>query len=114
MESVPNSLALPAPVPALTDIHRLREGGRERSPYVALDRNERLSPLPDWALAAIRAGIDSALLTTYPSLDGLYEDLSGLLDTPRERLLLTAGSDAAFRPLLQAYVRPGDQVVMLD
>ncbi len=114
MENAPSSLTLPEPIPSLSSIHRLREGGRERAGFVSLDRNERLSPLPDWVVEAIRAGIDSALLTDYPSLDELYEDLARLLDTPRERLLLTAGSDAAFRALHQAYVRPGDRVVMLD
>ena len=69
---------------------------------------------PDWLLDEIRAGIESSLLTQYPALDGLYQDLSGMLALPRERLLLTAGSDAAFRALHQVYVRPGDRVAMLD
>jgi histidinol-phosphate aminotransferase len=114
MENPSSSLTLPDPIPSLSDIYRLREGGRERAGFISLDRNERLSPLPDWVVEAVRAGIDSTLLTDYPSLDELYEDLARLLDTPRDRLLLTAGSDAAFRALHQAYVRPGDRVVMLD
>lgn len=114
MENARGSLTLPEPIPPLSHIHRLREGGRERAGFIALDRNERLSPLPDSIVDAVRRGIDSALLTGYPSLDELYEDLSRILDAPRERLLLTTGSDAAFRALHQAYVRAGDRVVMLD
>ena len=114
MDHARSSLTLPEPIPSLSNIHRLREGGRERAGFVALDRNERLSPLPEPVVEAVRAGIDSTLLTDYPSLDELYEDLARLLAMPRERLLLTAGSDAAFRALHQAYVRPGDRVVMLD
>jgi histidinol-phosphate aminotransferase len=106
-------LTLPEPIAPLRKIQRLREGGREREGFVGLDRNERLAALPDTIIEAMRAGIDSALLTGYPVLDGLYEDLSELLATPRDQLLLTAGSDAAFRALYQAYVRSGDRVVML-
>jgi histidinol-phosphate aminotransferase len=105
---------LPEPISALVGIERLREGGRERQGFVGLDRNERLAPLPEWLLDEIRAGIESSLLTQYPALDALYEDLSGMLQVPRQQLLLTAGSDAAFRALHQVYVRPGDRVVMLD
>lgn len=110
----PDASAVPEPIPALAGIERLREGGRERQGFVGLDRNERLAPLPEWLLDEIRAGIDSSLLTQYPALDGLYEDLTELLGVTRERLLLTAGSDAAFRALHQVYVRPRDRVVMLD
>jgi histidinol-phosphate aminotransferase len=95
-------------------IDRLREGGRERQGYVGLDRNERLAPLPEWLLDEIRGGIESSLLTQYPALDGLYEDLSEMLELPPEQLLLTAGSDAGFRALHQVYIRPGDRVAMLD
>jgi histidinol-phosphate aminotransferase len=90
------------------------EGGRERAGYVPLDRNERVSPLPEWVVEAVRAGVDSALLTDYPMLEDLYDDLIRALGIARAQVLLTAGSDAAFRALHQAYVRPGDRVVMLD
>lgn len=114
MNTPQSSFTLPEPIAPLAQIERMREGGRERDGYVALDRNERLAPLPDWIIDVIRAGIDSSLLTSYPAIDTLYEQLSELLGTPRENLLLTAGSDAAFRALHQVYIRPGDRVVMLD
>jgi histidinol-phosphate aminotransferase len=114
METPQRSLTLPEPIPPLAQIERLREGGREREGFIGLDRNERLAPLPDWVIEAVREGIDSSLLTGYPTLDGLYDELAELLGTPRRSLLLTAGSDAGFRALHQAYVRPGDRVVMLD
>ncbi len=114
MKPPESSFTLPQPIAALADIVRLREGGRERDGYVGLDRNERLAPLPDAVIAEIRDGIESSLLTGYPSLDALYEDLAEMLPAPRENLLLTPGSDAAFRALHQVYVRPGDRIVMLD
>lgn len=101
------------PVHTLAEVERIPEGGRERAGYVPLDRNERLSPLPQWVVEILRAGVDSALLTGYPMLEDLYEDLVDTLDLRREQLLLTAGSDAAFRALHHAYGRPGDRIVML-
>jgi histidinol-phosphate aminotransferase len=112
MSTVPRP-TLPEPIPALASVERLREGGRERTGFVGLDRNERLSPLPEPVLAELRAAIDSDLLTRYPSTDELYDDLAAWLGLPRARLLLTAGSDAAVRALHHAYVRPGDRTLML-
>lgn len=104
---------LPQPSEALSSVERLREGGRERDGLIGLDRNERLSPLPDAIVAEIRDAIDSTLLTSYPSLDRLYDRLAETFELPRERLLLTAGSDAAVKALYQVYGRPGANAVML-
>jgi histidinol-phosphate aminotransferase len=101
------------PIDALAEVNRIAEGGRERAGYVALDRNERLTPLPQWIVELLRAGVDSALLTGYPMLEDLYEDLVGTFGVPRTQLLLTSGSDAVFRALHHAYARPGDRIVML-
>jgi histidinol-phosphate aminotransferase len=54
------------------------------------------------------------VLTGYPSADSLYEQLSQSLGVPRERLLLTAGSDSAVRAVYQALLQPGDAVVSLE
>lgn len=109
-----SDVRIPSPVPGVAEIERLREGGDERHGFVPLDRNERLSPLPDAVVEELRAGISSELVTTYPVLDSTYADLGSAVGLPRERLLLTSGSDAAFKALYQSYVRPGDRVVMLD
>jgi histidinol-phosphate aminotransferase len=101
------------PIDALAGVQRIPEGGRERAGYVPLDRNERLSPLPEWSVELLRAGVESELLTGYPMLEELYEDLVRTFEVRREQLLLTAGSDAAFRALHHAYARPGDRTVML-
>jgi histidinol-phosphate aminotransferase len=109
-----NPLTLTDPVESLARIERIAEGGRERSGLVAMDRNERLSPLPGWLIDELRAGIESNMLTSYPMLDDLYEELAQILGIARDRLLLTAGSDAGFRAIYHAYARPGDRAVMLD
>lgn len=105
---------IPKPAPGVEAVERLSEAGNERSGLVPLDRNERLSPLPEAVLEELRAGIDSDLLTGYPVLDDAYADLGAAVGLPRQRLLLTSGSDAAFKAMYQCYVRPGDRVVMLS
>jgi histidinol-phosphate aminotransferase len=105
---------LPQPVPALARIERLPEGGRERHGFLGLDRNERLSPLPAEARAAVEAALTAVDLTTYPEVEGLYEDVAAWLEVDQARLRLTAGSDAAIRALHHCYVGPGDRTVSLD
>lgn len=114
MPHAKSSARLPDPTPALDGVVRLREGGREREGMIGLDRNERLGPLPEAVVQEIRAAIDSDLLTHYPTLDRLYDDLAAGLGVARERLLLTAGSDAAVKALYQVYTEPGAASVMVE
>jgi histidinol-phosphate aminotransferase len=105
---------LPRPVDGVHAVQRAAEGGREREGLHALDRNERLEPLPEAIVQELRAAVTSELLTTYPTVDRLYDDVAAALGVPRERILLTPGSDAGVRALHAAYVRPGDTTLSMD
>ncbi len=105
---------LPHPVPGLTDLHRVREPGSELRAYVGLDRNERLAPLPSWFIESILRTVDTTVLAKYPVQDGFHRQLCDELQLPEAQVLLTAGSDAAIKAVYQAYIRPGDAVIMLD
>lgn len=104
----------PEPVEALANVSRTREGGSERRGFHGLDRNERVGDLPGWFLEEIRAGVTSSLLTDYPAVDELEQELSEATGLPSEQLLVTPGTDPAIKATYQAYVRPGDSVLMLD
>ena len=104
----------PDAAPALATFHRVAEPRSETRRYIGLDRNERVSPLPDWFMDIIRESVTSNLLTWYPVQDELEHELSDALGLPQERILLTPSSDSAFKALYQAYIRPGDGIVMLD
>ncbi len=106
--------SLPTAAPEVGPVERFREGGNERAGLVGLDRNERLSPLPSFVIDEIRERTNSDLLTHYPSLEPLYEQLASTLGIPRQQLLLTPGSDAAVRALCHVYGAPGSRAVMLD
>lgn len=105
---------LPDPAPALAALRRVPEAGSDTRQYIGLDRNERLSPFPDWFMDELRRLVTSTLLTWYPVQDQLEQELAQSLGVPAKRLLLTPSSDAAFKALYQAYIRPGDPIVMLD
>lgn len=104
---------LPPPVPAVGNLYRVREPG-DASGIVRLNRNERIQPLPEWFMEGLRHRLGSHLITNYPITDHLYSRLSAELDVDEDKLLLTAGSDAAVKALFHAYVRPGDKVLILD
>ncbi len=111
--SASESGSLPAPAPALDAVERLREGGRERRGHLGLDRNERLGALSEDVCSELRDVVTSDLLTSYPMLEDLYDELAADLGLARERLLLTPGSDAAVRAVHQCFVRPGDSTLSL-
>jgi len=114
MSSPDARLTAPRPLDAVAAVQRASEAFAGREGLIALDRNERLGPLPDWFLEKLREGVTADLLTSYPAYDGIYADLAERTGLPREQLLLAPGSDAAFRCVFQAFVAPGDRVAMID
>ena len=110
----PESGFQPLPAPSLDGVQRLREGGRERHGYLGLDRNERLGALPPEVLDEIRQELTGELLTSYPMLEDVYDELAADLGMSRSKLLLTPGSDAAVRAIHQCYLSPGDATVALS
>jgi len=81
---------------------------------IRLDRNERVGPYPPETVNAILSRLTAASISNYPDTSTLYHALTRHTSLPRARLLLVAGSDAAFRALAHVFVQPGDRVAMLD
>ena len=108
------SALLPRPVERVNSIVRLRDGGTERSGFIPLDRNERLSPLPERFIRSVRDRLDSGILAGYPVADQFYGQLARHTGMSRDRLQLTSGSDAAVKALFQVYSRAGFSAVMLS
>lgn len=105
---------LPSSVPTLENIYRVPEAGVSTRQYIGLDRNERVTPFPDWFMDNIREAVNSTLISWYPSQDELHLQLRQQLGLAAEKLILTPSSDAAFKALYEAYIQPGDSVVMLN
>lgn len=111
---VERSVRRPEPIASVAATQRVREGGSDRAGFVGLDRNERVGPLPHWFVEEVRAEVTSDLMTTYPNADELHAELAAATGIASDRLLVTPGNDPVVKAAFQAYVRPGDAVVMLD
>lgn len=109
-----NETLNPTPVGRLDGIYRSANPGSNVGKYVRLDRNERVGGLPPWFIDEIRRSLNSEMLTSYPVQDRFHRNLALSLDVAPERLMLTPGSDAGVRAIFEAYVSPGDTVVVFE
>jgi histidinol-phosphate aminotransferase len=97
----------------LRSIERTNERHEGREEFVCLDRNERASPFPDHLLREMLSSISSRDLTAYPDPGPFVSRVVEYLESeyPEDWIVETAGSDAALRRILMAYLRPGGTVV---
>jgi histidinol-phosphate aminotransferase len=102
------------PKEAVRNLSRMWDIGSDRSNYMRLDKNERTIPFEKSDFKKILAKLDSELISMYPDQSTLYDKLSGFLKTPKENILLTAGSDAGIKAIFETYVNSGDEVIFLD
>jgi len=100
------------PNPNLLDIHRVAENMRERSSYVRLDRNERVTPFTPAEFAPMVAAIQPEMFCAYPDPSPLVDRLAASLSIPSDGICLTNGSDAAIRKIFQTFLRDRDTVLL--
>lgn len=88
-------------------------GGTPRDPNLLwLDKNENADPELAKLTARLLYEIDPAAIYSYPECTPLYNKLAGHLGVKADHLLLTAGSDGAIRSVFEAFINPGDVVVL--
>jgi histidinol-phosphate aminotransferase len=95
----------------LRSIERTNERHERRETFVCLDRNERASAFPDHLLRDMLASVSSRDLTAYPDPGPFVSRVSHSIGYSEGWIVETAGSDAALRRALMAYLRPGGAVV---
>src|SRR5262245_24568139 len=95
----------------LRTIERTSERHEGRDGFVCLDRNERVTPLPDAVLKDMLGSITSRDVTGYPDAGPFVSRLAALTGLQENQIAETAGSDAALRRIFMAYLRPGRAVV---
>lgn len=98
----------------VADVDRMRGEKVSRHGKLRLDKNERVTPFPEDFLAALRASITSDVISAYPETEQLYTTLADHLGVGVDNLMLTAGSDAAIRHCFDLFVRPGDEVIVME
>ena len=92
-------------------VKRLPHPAETRQGFETMDRNERTVDFPPQVMEEIRRLITPFTLRAYPEPEAFYGQLANWLGIPRDRLLLSAGADGAFRMIFDAFVEPGDEVV---
>jgi histidinol-phosphate aminotransferase len=102
------------PIPPLRELFREPERMNERAGLIRLDRNERLSPFPPQVFAEMMKVITPELICTYPDPTPLYGRISRSTGLPEDCFFFTNGSDAALRLIVQAFIQPGDKLVLSD
>ncbi len=78
-----------------------------RRPYIRLDFNENTTGFPEAA-----DGIPAELLTTYPEYDEFVRQLSATWQIPRERILLTNGSDEGLFVISFTFIEPNEDTAI--
>ena len=96
----------------LRSIERTSERHEGREEFICLDRNERMSGLPEAAFRDLLAQLRPRDLMAYPDAGRFVAKLSAMLGLPENWIAETNGSDAALRRVFMAFLRPGDGVVM--
>ncbi len=105
---------MPKPKKALTDLHRTKPPQYSRHDYLRLDMNEGVPGLPSSFVKGILTGIDGKWLATYPEYHTLEGELAVHNGLAPENLILSNGSDAAIKYIFDAYVSPGDRILLTD
>jgi histidinol-phosphate aminotransferase len=98
----------------LLGVYRVAEHMDERAGYVRLDRNERVEPLSQDLFQQLMSAFRPSQLCAYPDPSPLLERLTRSTGLATEWLYPTPGSDASIRMVLQAFLAPGDVIVIPD
>jgi histidinol-phosphate aminotransferase len=107
---------MPAILPKdhLLSIQRSSERHLGRDGFIGLDRNERVSPIPEAVFRDMLAKLMVQDLMAYPDAGPFVSRLAAQSGLPEDHIAETAGSDAGIRRLFMAYLRPGETVVALN
>lgn len=96
----------------LKNISRTPALKETRMESLRMDKNEFLPCWsPDWFKDFLK-GLKPEHISVHPELGGLYNKIGSILNVPEENILVTAGSDAAIKLTFEAFVEPGDEVLI--
>ncbi len=98
----------------LLDLDRLPNASLNRSDYLRLDKNENVIGFPESVLQDIRRMLSNNLISFYPDVTPLYEELAKYLSVKPNQIYLAAGSDGVIKSVFEVFVEPGDEVLTLE
>lgn len=77
-----------------------------------LDKNENIDPVLSAHLKEILNELDQTHIGAYPDCSNLYAKLAAYLSVAPSQLILSAGSDGVIRSVFDAFISPGDKVLL--
>ncbi len=95
-----------------SEIYRTPAQIKTRAGHLRLDKNEYLPCWPDGAFQEFLKTLKPEHLSMHPEIGRLYRKIEKTLKLPRSHIVVTAGSDAAIKAAFEAFVEPGDQVII--
>jgi len=96
----------------LKDLYRTKP--RSRRGYLCLDMNEGMPGLPDGFVRRTISSIKGDFLALYPEYHALKKTIAAHNGIAAENICLSNGSDGAIKYIFDAYISPGDKVLMTD
>jgi histidinol-phosphate aminotransferase len=98
----------------LAKVQRSNPHSSSRKGYLRLDMNEGVPGLPEDFVTEVRAEMDAQFLATYPEYEALQEKVARHNGIFPENIILSNGSDGAIKYIFDAYVSPGDRILLTD
>lgn len=97
----------------LATLVRVRNPDKSRWGYLRLDKNENIIALPAALISKFRRQLTSDFISSYPLPGRLYRKLAQHVGCQPENLYLSPGSDGAIKSVFEAFVEPGDKVLLV-
>lgn len=103
-----------SPKADLSHIVRIENAPETRAGFLRLDKNENTLGVDQEFIEKVRERITSDFINMYPEVYRLNEKISNTFGIEKEKIFVTAGSDAAIKSTFEAFVDEGDEVLILD
>ncbi|CNK77644.1 aminotransferase class I/II-fold pyridoxal phosphate-dependent enzyme [Yersinia alsatica] len=97
-----------------TERRQLREKLAQRVNYIRLDLNENLLDLDEKYFKDFISGLKPELLSAYPDLSAIYQEMADFVGVDENEIILTNGSDLAVKCLYDACISKGDHILIHD
>jgi len=86
--------------------------GRRDKPYLLLDFNERVVPLPEPLIESLVADIRQNRLHIYPEYKDIDSQIAKYAGVKAEQVMIANGSDQAIDVIFRAFTEMGDEVIL--
>jgi histidinol-phosphate aminotransferase len=105
---------VPATKAHLAGLYRTNPHAHSRRGYLRLDMNEGVPGLPEEFVQHVLSQVHRDYLAAYPEYQTLQGKIAAHNRVLPENIVLSNGSDAAIKYIFDAYVSPGDRVLLTD